>query len=195
MLYHGDTHRIRLLDECDLDFAASLRADPLTTPYLGTAAFLNSVRQRAWFESLSNSDTRAYFVLETAVEPIGETASELSWERVGIVRVTDIDRINRSMCVGGDITPQRRGRGLGRTMYSLILKLAFDCWNLHRVWLLVLANNTRAMHLYEQVGFVKEGVHRDAVFKDGKYVDYILMGMLRNEYRSKLDLGVAKDVA
>jgi RimJ/RimL family protein N-acetyltransferase len=37
------------------------------------------------------------------------------------------------------------------------------------------ADNARAIALYERIGFVREGVARDAVFVDGQYRDAISM--------------------
>jgi len=35
------------------------------------------------------------------------------------------------------------------------------------------------MRAYEKAGFVREGVMRQAVFRDGRYVDVIMMAVLR----------------
>lgn len=40
--------------------------------------------------------------------------------------------------------------------------------------------------LYEQAGFVKEVVGREAIFVDGGYVDEFVYGMTRPEYKEKL---------
>jgi RimJ/RimL family protein N-acetyltransferase len=40
------------------------------------------------------------------------------------------------------------------------------------------ADNARAIALYEKVGFVREGVARDAVFIDGEYRDAINMAIV-----------------
>ena len=47
-----------------------------------------------------------------------------------------------------------------------------------RVELDVHADNARAIALYEKVGFVREGVARDAVFVDGEYRDAINMAIV-----------------
>jgi RimJ/RimL family protein N-acetyltransferase len=42
----------------------------------------------------------------------------------------------------------------------------------------VRADNSRAIALYEKVGFVREGMVRDALFVDGAYYDAITMAMV-----------------
>jgi RimJ/RimL family protein N-acetyltransferase len=41
------------------------------------------------------------------------------------------------------------------------------------------ADNARAISLYERVGFVREGIVRDAVCVDGEYRDAITMALIR----------------
>ena len=45
--------------------------------------------------------------------------------------------------------------------------------------------NKKAEHLYEKIGFTREGTMRNSGKKDGKYVDLILMSMLRSEFYEK----------
>ncbi len=50
---------------------------------------------------------------------------------------------------------------------------------LHRVELTVVADNHRAIRLYEKVGFQREGLKRENYLgEDGKYHDEIIMGIL-----------------
>ena len=53
-----------------------------------------------------------------------------------------------------------------------------------RVELTVRADNLRAQRLYEKLGFVREGVLRDAVFVDGKFHDAIGMALIDRERSS-----------
>ncbi|WP_278739257.1 GNAT family N-acetyltransferase, partial [Paenibacillus macerans] len=44
--------------------------------------------------------------------------------------------------------------------------------------------NPRAIHVYEKIGFRREGVLRDELFMDGGFHDSILMSMLEDEFRA-----------
>lgn len=170
-------YRLRLVDEKDLFFAKALREDFSTNQYLGTFCLLNEFKQRKWFESLQNDSSRMFLIFE-----IFEAEK---WKSIGLVRISDIDLINRSMCVGGDIVSDYRGKGLSKDMYKLIFQFGFNSYNMNRLWLLVLDNNLVAQGLYKKMGFKEEGVQRSAVFKDGKYHDYIMMSILKGEYDDK----------
>ena len=49
---------------------------------------------------------------------------------------------------------------------------------LHRLELTVMETNTRARSLYESMGYVVEGIKRDSLFVDDKFVDEIMMAKL-----------------
>lgn len=74
------------------------------------------------------------------------------------------------------------GRGYGRDAVRVILEYAFRLRNLRRVWLEVHAANERAIRSYRACGFVEEGRQREHVWLDGRYVDNVLMGVLREEW-------------
>ena len=67
-----------------------------------------------------------------------------------------------------------RGQGIGRRLAEAALKAA-DEIGLERVELEVYASNTVAMHLYETLGFAREGRHFHARKLDGVYDDVVTM--------------------
>jgi len=75
-------------------------------------------------------------------------------------------------------------RGLGSEALALALRYAFHEMNLHRLTLTVLAYNTRAIHLYEKLGFRHEGTFREFGLRDGKRYDMLLYGLLRREWEA-----------
>lgn len=79
--------------------------------------------------------------------------------------------------LGMGIVPAYRGRGLGLRLIQAALAQAWAA-RFVRVELDVHADNARAIALYEKVGFVREGVARDAVFIDGEYRDAINMAIV-----------------
>ena len=76
------------------------------------------------------------------------------------------------------------GKGYGREAISLLLQYAFQYRNQHKVWLRVNENNKRGMNAYRACGFVEEGRQRSHVWSDGRYLNLILMGVLREEWKS-----------
>jgi RimJ/RimL family protein N-acetyltransferase len=105
---------------------------------------------------------------------------------VGTVGLHKIDAGNRNAEFGiavGDKRAQNKGCGTEAT--GLIVDYAFDTLNLNRVRLCVYANNPRGLHVYAKVGFVKEGVLRQEAYREGRYWDVIVMGLLRSEWEAR----------
>ena len=68
--------------------------------------------------------------------------------------------------------------GLGSAMIAESISLA-RMRGLHRIGLSVVADNQKAIRLYENMGFLKEGVRRHNYFGiDGVYHDEVDMGLL-----------------
>ncbi len=79
--------------------------------------------------------------------------------------------------LGMGIVAGYRGRGLGRRLIKTTLEQA-QRDGFTRVELDAYADNPRAISLYEKVGFVTEGVVRNAALIDGIYKDAVLMSVL-----------------
>jgi len=70
-------------------------------------------------------------------------------------------------------------RGVGTALMEAAVDLADNWLNLTRLDLTVFADNAAAIHLYEKFGFVTEGRLARYAFRDGQYVDCLLMARLR----------------
>ena len=99
---------------------------------------------------------------------------------VGFVLLAGLTNENRSVELGR-IVIEPAGRGLGRAALRLVLDRAFGELGAHRVWLDVKVDNARARRAYEAVGFVEEGVLRDALLTDGRYESLAVMSVLAHE--------------
>lgn len=73
------------------------------------------------------------------------------------------------------------GRGYGREAVRLLLDYAFQHMNMERVWLNTHSENERAIRCYKACGFVEEGRLRRHIWINGRYVDRVIMGILREE--------------
>ena len=82
--------------------------------------------------------------------------------------------------IGMMIHDQFQGRGLGRRLLEALLDIADNHLGLIRVELEVLADNVRAIKLYESFGFEHEGRKRKAVFRHGRHADLLMMGRVRS---------------
>lgn len=79
--------------------------------------------------------------------------------------------------LGMGLLPEWRGRGIGRSLITETIARARAA-GMSRIQLDVYASNTRALALYESVGFVREGVKRKAFLVEGRSDDAIMMAIV-----------------
>ncbi|EFC91259.1 GCN5-related N-acetyltransferase [Dethiosulfovibrio peptidovorans DSM 11002] len=98
---------------------------------------------------------------------------------IGQIDFHVIDWKNRSARIALVVgTPGNRGKGYGSEALNTLVDYGFRFMNLHRMDLLVREDNLSARRCYEKCGFVEEGRMREAIFRDGRYLDMIVMSIL-----------------
>lgn len=81
--------------------------------------------------------------------------------------------------------PGARNKGVGSEAARLTVAYAFDKLNLETVYLGVNTENEGAIKSYEKAGFVREGVRRRLIYRNGRYYDALMMSVLREEYMAR----------
>ncbi len=105
---------------------------------------------------------------------------------IGVCGLSNVNETARTAELGIGIgDPAYWGRGYGREAVGLLLDYAFRLRNFRRVWLEVHADNERGIRAYRSCGFVEEGRMREHVWLAGRYVDNVIMGVLREEWKGE----------
>ncbi|MFE0375332.1 GNAT family N-acetyltransferase [Streptomyces inhibens] len=127
---------------------------------------------RAWYSTRADQDDR----LDLAV------VEKATGNVVGEAVLNEWDADNEGCGFRISFVPGAQGRGLGTEATRLIIGYGFEKLALHRISLEVYAFNPRARRVYEKVGFVLEGVLRDALLWEGERVDAAGMSILAPEW-------------
>ena len=100
---------------------------------------------------------------------------------IGNCGLAQIDKDNGTAILGIFIgETDCRGQGFGEEAVRTLCRYAFEELRLHKVGLKVHSDNP-AVKTYERVGFRREGLLREEVFRAGRRLDVIRMGLLRDE--------------
>jgi len=75
------------------------------------------------------------------------------------------------------------GKGYASEASKAIINHAFNKMNIRRIFLGVLDGNTAAVQLYKKLGFVQEGTLRKDRYCGGKFVDCLIFGLLKEEWK------------
>ena len=75
------------------------------------------------------------------------------------------------------------GKGIGTSVIDHVVTYAFQQMNLRKIRAEVLASNLSARKLFEKLGFKTEAILREYKYRNGQYLDFHILGVLRNEWR------------
>jgi RimJ/RimL family protein N-acetyltransferase len=79
--------------------------------------------------------------------------------------------------------PEVWGRGLGTAVTRRVVDHAFRNLGLHKVNSDYLEPNAASRAIHERVGFVEEGRLREDAWRQGRWVDRILLSLLASEWK------------
>ena len=161
-------------DDCPWLWAAYEAAEPLPTEPLHLG--LSAEGADAWFAEIQAGQEKDRLHLGIFT---------LDGRLVGDIQLANIDWRNRTAELGvGIARAADRGQGYAGEATRLLLGYAFDQYDLARISTATLAHNTAAIRGLERGGFVAEGRDRAAVYLDGRRVDRLRFGLLREEFRT-----------
>ena len=86
--------------------------------------------------------------------------------------------VRHAATLGITVAQEWRNYGVGRRLMAYAIDWARASGVLTRIELFVFVRNTGAIHLYELCGFEVEGRRRRSTFRDGEYLDDLLMSLL-----------------
>jgi RimJ/RimL family protein N-acetyltransferase len=170
--------RLRAVEPGDLpDFQRWLNDEEVTAGLM-LCLPLSMADEQSWYESI--------LITPPAEHPLViEYQTESGWKAIGNCGLHRIETRCRLGEVGIFIGEKDYwDKGVGTRVLRLLVRHAFNTLNLNRVFLQVYATNLRAIHCYEQVGFVHEGRLRQNMYKNGKYIDVLIMGIIRSEWET-----------
>lgn len=75
------------------------------------------------------------------------------------------------------------GKGVGVEAGNLIIKHGFYELNLHRIYCGTSSENIAMQKLAMKLQMKQEGLRKEALFKNGRYVDIVEYGVLKKEYK------------
>ncbi len=174
-MYSGEKVKLRAYKREDIPMAQEYLNDFETKKLLmpGIPYPITLEEEQKWFEKQTAFGDTYNFAIET-----------LEGEKyIGGCGINQLDWKNSVAVVGIFIGDKDYwGKGYGTDAMKVLVRFIFEQMNIHKVKLFVYSFNERAVKSYEKCGFVKEGVLRQEIFRDGKFHDEYIMGILKDEY-------------
>jgi RimJ/RimL family protein N-acetyltransferase len=178
-MLRGEKVLLRPLKRSDITSFLKWFNDPEVTQYLSFYLPMTEMAEEKWIEDAASriqAGTSAFFVIEAiegdSSQPIGNTG------------LHGINLKDHTATFGIAIGEKDYwGNGYGTEATQLILDYGFQQLNLHRISSSAFAFNERSIRLHKKVGFMEEGRQREAIFKNGRFHDHVMFGILRDEWR------------
>lgn len=171
----GEKVRLRAIELEDLRKLVEWRNTAEIMDYFYEKEPLSLEMQRRWFEGyLNRIEKEKYYMIET-----------LSGDKpMGTISLYNVDWRNRHCEFGRFFLwdEDLRGKGYGKEAIELILDFGFSHLNMRKIYCTTYNDNDRALGLYESVGFLRDGVLRQHIFRHGKFIDLILLSILSTEW-------------
>lgn len=175
----GKRVRLRGIEKTDIPRFVEWLNDPEVIAGLSMTIPLSTSQEDAWFDHLRDRPIEEH--------PLGiEVQTPEGWVLIGNLGLMNIQWKDRLAEVGIFIGEKSYwNQGYGQEAMTLMLQHAFDTLGLNRVYLRVFETNPRAVRSYEKAGFVHEGRMRQAQFQNGRFIDVLLMSVLRSEWQAR----------
>jgi ribosomal-protein-alanine N-acetyltransferase len=104
---------------------------------------------------------------------------KVSNQHIGNISLQSINWIDRNAEIAFLLgEKQYWGKGIMAEAGSLMIKHGFDTLNLHRIYCGTSSENTAMQKLAEKLEMQPEGVRKEAIYKNGKYLDILEYGII-----------------
>jgi len=151
------------------------RNDPDTIKYLaGNVFFVSSEREKKSIENKIFDDSKHIY--------LGICDIKIN-KLIGYTNINNIDLRNQKAEWGGTLIGNKDyiGKGYGIEASSIMLRFLFNQYPIHKCYAYCLEEHPATSKLFELLGFKKDGLLRDEVFKNGEFKNMLLYSILREE--------------
>lgn len=100
---------------------------------------------------------------------------------IGIIHLTNIDRINKTAALGYCIDENYQHKGIITECSKILLNFAFKELYLNRIEIQTIEENLKSKAVAQRLGFKSEGILRQAYHINSKFTDCVLFSKLSSD--------------
>jgi len=177
VIMRGKWISLRTLVPSDLAYLSEWADDPHVEKMVGSE-FLHAYKHQydkhpSFYEAVLNDPTQVVFMID----------AHQGWDRpVGLIRLFNVHVVEGYAYIEAIVADQKAlKRGFGVHACRLISYYGVDALGLRRIEAKVYEYNALSINTLKRNNCVQEGVLRKAAYKDGRYWDVYVFGILKEE--------------
>ena len=172
----GDHIILRPLNKADIENRLRWFNDPDVRKTLILSERFELEKTICWFEKMQADDSRLEFVIETTEKT-----------PIGIIGLAGIDSTHRTAEIYLVIGQKEFwGKGVMLEAECLLIDWAFNSSGLEKIWAEARPENIASVITMKKIGFQVEGTLRSEKVVDGKRIDVLRLGLLKNNFKNQV---------
>ncbi len=174
----GEKVILRPINKSDMSVFLKWYNDEEVVELLSMYLPITDMMEEKWIEDAFKAKDAVHFVID-AVE--GNNSKP-----IGSVNLHSLDHRCQTAELGIALGEKDYwSKGYGTEAAKMTFEYGFNQLNLQKISSCVFSPNGRSLRMHQKLGFVKEGVLRRAYFKNGRFMDEVLFGLLKEEWQRK----------
>jgi [ribosomal protein S5]-alanine N-acetyltransferase len=170
-VFHSNRIHLRKFEEADIEQVFKGLSHPKIIKHYGVSySSLEATReQMEWYDKIYKEHTGVWW---------GITSKQNEKKIMGACGFNDWNKKHHHAEMGYWLFPEFQHKGFMSEAMQLVIPYGFNQMKLHRIVAVVEPENLASIWLLEKLGFMQEGILREAEFKNGKYIDLIEYALL-----------------
>ncbi|MEZ0328320.1 MAG: UDP-4-amino-4,6-dideoxy-N-acetyl-beta-L-altrosamine N-acetyltransferase [Dissulfuribacterales bacterium] len=129
----------------------------------------------SWLNYILQSSKNKVWIFEYKCVPMGQ------------FNIKEINNKNRTARLGFYIGEENAPTGLGSAMLYLGFERIFERENIRKLCSDILSTNKISLHINKKFGFQEEGCLKQQIFRNGEYIDLVLMALFQSDWLANKD--------
>jgi RimJ/RimL family protein N-acetyltransferase len=166
----GERVNLRGIEEEDASFIKENINDSEIRLFVDHRGPTTSRKEEDFIREVNTDESRFSFIIMYEGERVGfiELKTLLAESRLGEIEIW--------------IAPEYQGEGIGKESSEIIVDFGFNRLNFHKIIARLHSSNKSSENIWQELGFNREGRMEKALILDGKWVDALTYGILREDW-------------
>lgn len=139
-----------------------------------------------WVDGTNSPEHTSHFIATALKEYANDNGfhAGIFWDGtiVGCIGLHGIDWSNKKSSIGYWLGSEYQGKGMMTSCCRAVINHVFHDLALNRVEIRAAELNRKSRAIPERLGFMQEGIVRDAEWLNDHYVNHVVYGMVRREW-------------